>query len=89
MQFYILLRHKLNLPNITSPLARTVVAATLLGLVVWLADDQNQFLLIGLGVVVYIRLAPFLRLLDVTEWDMILRLLCKRNGPQSVNEVVL
>lgn len=78
LQFYFLLRRKLHLPDMTWVFVRILIASALMGVVVRLADDLNLFLLIGLGAVVYGGLVLALRLLNDTEWAMILRLLRRR-----------
>jgi O-antigen/teichoic acid export membrane protein len=73
VQFYYLLKRKLNLPNIKPVLWRTVLASGIMGFVVWLALDLNLFLVIGLGAAVYLFLVIVLRLLDAEEISLIKR----------------
>ncbi len=84
LQFHFLLRHKLHLPDMTWVFVRILIASVFMGVVVGLADDLNLFLMIGLGAVVYGGFVLGLRLLDDTEWAMILRLLHRRGDSQLV-----
>ena len=85
LQFYSLLRKKLNLPDITSILSRVILAATLMGLCVWaigfltrhLTDIMVLIVSIGTGVIVYLSLVLALRLLDQTELELIRKLSVK------------
>jgi O-antigen/teichoic acid export membrane protein len=70
LQFYAFLRRKLKVPSVVSVLVRAVVAAGLMGIVVWLVDGWNLFLAIGLGAIVYFLLATALRLFDTWERDL-------------------
>ncbi|HLF25336.1 MAG TPA: flippase [Anaerolineae bacterium] len=71
LQFHLLLRDKLHLPNMTSVLVRTALAAAGMGAIVWLAGNSNLFVLIGLGALVYGGLVLLLRLIDESEWNML------------------
>lgn len=79
LQFYSLLRRKLNMPNLTSILYRVFIAAMLMGISVWaigflarqLTDIMILIVSIGTGVIVYGLLILALRLLDQTEWALI------------------
>jgi O-antigen/teichoic acid export membrane protein len=82
LQFHFLLRRKLHLPDMSWVFLRILIASALMGVVVRLAGALNLFLLIGLGAVVYGGLVLGLRLLDDTEWAMILRLLRRRGDSQ-------
>jgi O-antigen/teichoic acid export membrane protein len=86
LQFHFLLRRKLHLPDMRWVLIRVLIASALMGIVVRLADSLNLFLLIGLGVAAYGGLILGLRLLDETEWAMILRLLRRRGDTQPAKE---
>ena len=54
--------------------------------VVWLVDGLHLVWVIGLGVLVYVGLVLGLRLLDETEWTMILRLVRKLRNRQPAGE---
>jgi O-antigen/teichoic acid export membrane protein len=86
LQFYFLLRRKLHLPDMTGLFVRILVALVIMGVVVRVADDLSLFLLIGLGAGVYGGLVLALRLLDDTEWAMILRLLRRHSDSQPAKE---
>ena len=86
LQFHFLLRRKLNLPNMTWVFLRTLLASFLMGVVVWLVDGLHLVWVIGLGVLVYVGLVLGLRLLDETEWTMILRLVRKLRNRQPAGE---
>lgn len=86
LQFYFLLRRKLHLPDMKPIFMRVMIASALMGIVVKLADALNLFLAIGLGAAVYCGLVLALRLLDDTEWAMILRLLRRRDDSQPVEK---
>ncbi len=88
LQFHFLLKRKLKLPNMTWVLVRALTAAGLMGLVLKLAGDLNQFILIALGAGVYGGLVLGLRLLGEPEWAMILRLTGRRGASQPVKETV-
>lgn len=86
LQFYFLLRRKLNMPNMTWILSRILLAAALMGLVLLLVSNLNMFLLIGLGIIVYGGLTLGLRLFDDKEWALISRLLRWRGTAQAAKE---
>jgi len=86
LQFHFLLRRKLHLPDMTWVFLRILIASVLMGVGVRLAGNLNLFLLIGLGAVVYGGLVLGLRLIDDTEWTMILRLLRRRGDSQPAEE---
>lgn len=71
LQFYFLLRRKLDLPNMASVLIRVLIATASMSVVVWLAGDRNLFLLIGLGALVYLVAVLILQLVDDEEWLVI------------------
>jgi O-antigen/teichoic acid export membrane protein len=73
LQFYLLLHRQLKLPNLSSVLMRTLLAAGTMGVVVGLLGRQHLFVIIPIGVVVYFALALLLRLLDEDEWNFIRR----------------
>lgn len=77
LQFHLLLRPKLRLPDMTWVLVRTLTAAALMGTVVWLARDIHFFLQIGLGAAVYGGLVFAFRLLDERERGAVLTMLRK------------
>lgn len=71
IQFHILLRRKLELPNMASILLRAVAASFIMGIAIWLVRDWNMFLLIGLGLVIYSVLLLIFRVLTHDEWNAI------------------
>jgi O-antigen/teichoic acid export membrane protein len=77
IQFYLLLGRKLNLPNTGGILLRVLLASALMGITVWLAGDLNLFVLVALGVIVYLGLVLAFRILDDTEWRMIRQVIRK------------
>jgi O-antigen/teichoic acid export membrane protein len=79
LQFYVLLRHRLHMPNMTSTLLRLGLASAALGAVLWLAGDRQFLLLLGLGGVAYAILVLVLRLLDAEDWALLRRLWPFRN----------
>jgi O-antigen/teichoic acid export membrane protein len=83
LQFYFLLRHKLNLPDMKSVFVRVAIASALMGVAVRLAGNLSLFMLTGLGGLVYGGLALALRLVDETERTLIIRLLRKRSSSQT------
>jgi O-antigen/teichoic acid export membrane protein len=88
LQFYSLLRRKLNMPNITSILCRVSIAAMLMGISIWaigfltrqLTDIMILIVSFGTGFIVYISLILALRLLDQTEWALIHKLFDRVGG---------
>lgn len=85
LQFYLLLRRKLKLPNMLWTLARIAAAALLMGGAVSLAGRLPLFLLIGLGTAVYGALALAFQLVEQSEWAFILRLLRWRGQAAEEN----
>jgi O-antigen/teichoic acid export membrane protein len=77
IQFYFLLKRKLNLPDIKPVVAGVLAASALMGLVVWMANDFHLFIQIGLGGAVYSLLVFVFRLLDKDEKNMIARFVMK------------
>jgi O-antigen/teichoic acid export membrane protein len=88
LQFYFLLRRKLNLPNMSWVFGRILIASLLMGLALILVGEQNMFLLIILGAVVYGGAILGLRLLDDREWQLLFRLIRWRGASQTAKEVV-
>lgn len=83
LQFHFLLRQKLKLPDMTWTLVRMVVAAVLMGCVIYWVGDLHPLLLIGLGGLVYAGLVLAFRLIDQSERALILRLL-HRFSPRMI-----
>lgn len=88
LQFYFLLRGKLNLPSMTSTFIRILIASVLMGVAISLVNDLNLFVLIGFGAVLYTGLILILRLIDDTERATILSLLRGHGSSQAVEEAV-
>jgi O-antigen/teichoic acid export membrane protein len=80
LQFHLLLKRKLKLPNMTWTIARVAAAAALMGGGVYWLGRLNLFVLIGLGGAVYGLLALAFQLIDRSEWALILRL-ARWRGP--------
>jgi O-antigen/teichoic acid export membrane protein len=74
-QFHYLLRHKMKLPGMLSTYWRVLAASLGLGVTVYVAGNQNLFVLIGLGAGAYGLLALALRLIGVDEWALVRRML--------------
>lgn len=85
LQFHFLLRHKLQLPNMTWILARVVVASALMGVGIYLIGNLNVLLLIGLGGVAYGVLVLVFQLVDRDEWTLISKLL-RRAAPKAAEQ---
>lgn len=84
LQFHFLLQRKMKMPNLTGLLARIIVAAALMGGVVWLAGQAHLLVLIGLGALTYGVLAWVLRLIDAEEWALVRRLVQRiRKAPSA------
>jgi O-antigen/teichoic acid export membrane protein len=77
LQFYFLLRRKLNLPNIKPVIMRVVAASIVMGIVVYFGSVFHLFLQIGLGIAVYGLLVFLFRLLDPDEKTMIVNFVMK------------
>jgi O-antigen/teichoic acid export membrane protein len=75
VQFYILLRHRMKMPNMTSTLLRMMLASAILGGAVWLAGDRQFLILVGVGGATYLVCVLVLRLLDAEEWALLRRLI--------------
>jgi O-antigen/teichoic acid export membrane protein len=73
IQFYILLKGKLNLPDMKPLLARVMVATALMGGVVWSARELHLFVQVFVGTAAYGLLVYLFRLLDEDEKTMIKR----------------
>lgn len=67
LQFYFLLKRKMELPPIASMIIRIVIASALMGGILLLARDLNLFILIGLGALVYFGLILAFRLITHEE----------------------
>lgn len=83
--FYGLLSRKLKLPDMRGVIGRVVLACGLMAGAVLLAPGQNLFVMIAVGLVVYVGLAFFLRMLNDEEWDIIMRLIHNHGEDQPVN----
>jgi O-antigen/teichoic acid export membrane protein len=88
LQFYLLFRRKLHLPDMASTLARIVIASAVMGVAVWLVGDHHLFVLISVGAVVYAAMVLVLRLFDDTEKEMLMRLVRRGSRPASVDEAI-
>jgi O-antigen/teichoic acid export membrane protein len=85
LQFHFLLRRKLSLPHMTSIIVRVVCASLLMGVAVWALGNLNLLVVIALGAAFYGVLALGMRLLDSTEWALVLRLVSFARRPTSPN----
>lgn len=74
VQFYFMLRGRLNLPDMRLTMIKAVAAAGLMGILIYLLRDVNLFVLIGVGMIVYTILIFVFRLFDEAEWALIMRL---------------
>lgn len=83
LQFYFMLRRKLNLPDMRPVFVRVLSASVLMGVAVKLVGNLNLFILLGWGTAVYGGLVLALRLLDDAEWASILRLLHRHGDSHS------
>ncbi len=81
--FHFLLSKQLHFPNVTRLLLKIILAAGIMGVVIWLAGSLHVLALIGIGFGVYLLLVFVLRLIDEKEWSMINRLLHFRRGASS------
>jgi O-antigen/teichoic acid export membrane protein len=70
-QFYIFLRKDFHIPNFLSLIIRTILAAGLMGLAVWLVPINNLFLSAGFGVIIYFSLVFLFRIPDPFEKGLI------------------
>lgn len=75
IQFYFMLRHYFAMPEIGTAALKTVLAAGIMGAVVYLVRDMNLFAVILIGFILYAVLAIVLHLFDQNEWNLIGRLL--------------
>jgi len=75
LQFHFLLRRRLHQPDMTFVLARIIIAALLMGGLVWQLNGLHMFVQIALGGLVYLGLVVLFRLLDESEWSLIQRVL--------------
>jgi O-antigen/teichoic acid export membrane protein len=80
-QFYLFLRKDLHIPNFLFLIIRTLLAAALMGLVVWLVPLDNLFLSAGLGVIIYFLLVFLFRIPDQFERGLI------KKGLHRIREV--
>lgn len=75
LQFYWLLNKKLEHPALKVVLLKTLLAAVVMGAVVYFARQMPVLVTIGIGAAVYGLMIMLLRLFDENERDMLLRLL--------------
>jgi O-antigen/teichoic acid export membrane protein len=80
IQFYVLLRHKLKLPDIRPLLARVAVATAIMGAAVFLAHSLPLAAVIALGVAIYLVLAVALKIVGEPERAVAARLWRKVAG---------
>jgi O-antigen/teichoic acid export membrane protein len=73
LQFYFLLKRKMELQSITSIGIRILLASALMGGILLLVGDLNLFLLIGLGAVVYLGLILLFRVINHEELTLLRR----------------
>jgi O-antigen/teichoic acid export membrane protein len=73
IQFYLLMRTRLGIPDMKSVLTRVLVASGLMASAVFLLGDLHVIVLVLMGGVIYGGLVLLFRLLDSNEWDLIFR----------------
>jgi len=71
IQFYILLRARLKLPNILPLVVRVLLAASVMALAVWAAQSIHVLFAIAIGGAVYMIVILLVRFFDQTEWGML------------------
>ena len=71
VQFYILLNRKLNLPDFSTTLMKVIAASGIMGVLVYLLQHWNLFLVIVLGISLYAILVLAFRLVDEQEFALI------------------
>jgi O-antigen/teichoic acid export membrane protein len=71
IQFYLLMRTRLGIPDMKSVLLRVLVASALMASAVFLMGNLHVIVLVLLGGVIYGGLVLLFRLLDSNEWDLI------------------
>lgn len=74
IQFYVLLRHKLSLPDISPLLLRVLAATAIMGGIVALAHSLPLFVVITLGGVVYLALAVAFKIIGEPERALAMRI---------------
>ncbi len=75
IQFAWLLNKRLEQPNMGLTFFKTLLATTIMGVVVYLLRNEPVLLAIGAGAGVYALLVLILRMFDASEWDLLLRFL--------------
>ncbi len=84
LQFYLLLRKKLHLPSIAWMVARTIIAAAIMSVPVYLmtgwASGWKLFLAIAVGAAVYLPLLVVFRLIGKAEWSIFKRAVRRLNS---------
>jgi O-antigen/teichoic acid export membrane protein len=78
--FYLLLHRKLHLPDVSGMFLRVIAASALMGGSVYLARGQNIFVVVALGALIYALLVFGFRMIDQSEWGIILRLFRRRGS---------
>jgi O-antigen/teichoic acid export membrane protein len=71
IQFYFLLKRKLNLPDVKPLVARVLAASIVMGILVYWGGGLHLFLQIGIGITSYGLLVFLFKLLDPDEKTMI------------------
>jgi hypothetical protein len=71
VQFYLLLSRKLSLPNLSNTLVKVITASGIMGVLIYLLQHWNLFLVIILGVALYACLILAFRLVDEQEFALI------------------
>jgi O-antigen/teichoic acid export membrane protein len=71
IQFYLLMRTRLGIPDMKSVLLRVLAASGLMASAVFLMGNLHVIVLVLLGGVIYGGLVLLFRLLDSNEWDLI------------------
>ena len=69
--FFLILKKAMQLPPIFPFIFRSILAAAIMGVVIWVLKGNNIFLLVGIGVIVYFIMALILRVLDKEDWRLI------------------
>jgi O-antigen/teichoic acid export membrane protein len=77
IQFNLLMRKRMTLPDMKSVMFRVLVASTVMAGVVFAAGDLHVIGLVVLGGVIYAGLVILFRLLDHSEIDLIFRFVRK------------
>lgn len=69
--FFVVLKKAMQLPPVFTFIFRSILAASIMGIILWCLKSNNFLLLVGFGIIIYFISASALKVLDKEDWRLI------------------